>query len=534
MTTTVLGGLALWWEYGSVLSIAPKLVVKKFLSPQRLAHARLFIAATTGLTLLLAGILLRRLFGNLVATVGTLFLALDPFWLSESRRLHTDALATGFLLLSLLCWLIYLEDEKQPLRGLIGAGVSFGLACLSKSSAGGFLFFLPLLLVWYATQSSLSVLCLLWAAIFWFAVSLITVLLLWPYMWTLHLGEVPLFPFFLIGGIVAAVTAGQQHQATYFHRSFEFKGGWGILVPLALSGMVVLLLSTSSLVPESIYWSLTTPHEVPQLFLGKIYYAPNLLYYPIYGIIWSAPLTLPLIIYAMWHLWRKRASESKVFRVGVVLFLFGVFYILGLTLFAKKIARYLVICFPVWNILAAIGVTTLIRSLCHFRRYIAYGLLAVLLFIQAVPVLALHPHYRAYHHPLLSNSWIGENVSLGGGIGLDRAAEYLNRKQNAEQVSVRVTPFGHFFQHYFIGQTHVREHSLHIHTAERQQRPDYDIVYIRDKQVDGTPVDTPPPNGIPTGSLQLAEEWTRELEHVVSFNGIDYVWIYRVLPVETP
>ena len=535
VTTTALGGFALWLEYGSVLEIAPKLMEKKFLSPQRLAHARLFIAATTGLTLLLAGILLRRLFGNLVATVGTLFLALDPFWLSESRRLHTDALATGFLLLSLLCWLSYLEKKKYRLHDLIGAGISLGLACLSKSLAGAFLFFLPLLLMWYAKQRYLSTERLLWATLFSGTISLITVLLLWPYLWTLHLGQIPMFPLLLIGGFALAIASRQQHQRiTDTPRKFQLKVTvfWGIIAVLVLSGIAVLSFSVSHIVFESIYWALTTPHEVPQLFLGKICYAPNLLYYPVYWFVWNAPLTLPFMIYAMWRLWRERASEPNAFRVGVVLVLFGVFYLLGLTVVAKKIARYLVISFPIWNILAAIGVTTLIRRLCKFRRYIAYGVLAVLLFIQAVPVLALHPHYRAYHYPLLPKKWIAENVSLGGGIGLDIAAEYLNRKQDAEQISVRVTPFGHFFEHYFIGQTHISEHSLHTHTFERQQRPDYDIVYIRDKQVDGRTVDTPPPNGIPVGSLQLTEEWPRELEHVVSLNGTDYVWIYRIPPKE--
>lgn len=528
VTTTALGAVALWREYGSALEIAPKFIEKKFLSPARLAHARIFVAVTTGVTLLLSGVLLRHLFGNCVATVGTLFLAIDPFWLSESRRLHTDALATGFLLLSLLWWVCYLESEKQSQRNLIGAGISFGLACLSKSIAGGFLFFLPLLLAWYVKQRRLSVARLLWATLLWGIVSWMTVLLLWPALWTLHLGRVPMFLVLMGGGISGAVVAGRQHhKITHSPSEFQWSTRWGILAGLLLSGIAWMVLSVPRVVLEHLYWALTTPHEVPQLFLGEIRYAPNPLYYPVYWFVWGAPLTLPLVIYAMWHLWSHRSSEPRVFRAGVILVLFGVFYLLGLTLVAKKIARYLVISFPVWNLMAAIGAVTVLHHLSLLRRSIAYTVLAVLLFIQAFPVLVLHPHYSAYHHPLLSKKWIVENTSLGGGMGLDIAAAYLNRKQDAEQISVRITLFGRFFQYYFIGQTHVREPSLHLPTFSNQQ-PDYDIIYIRDKQVDGIPLDNPPINGLVMEPLPLTEEKTHKLEHVVSINGTNYAWIYRI------
>ena len=522
VTTMWLGGLALWREYGSVLDMAPKFMQKKFLAPQRLAHTRLPVALMTALTILLAGLLLQRLFGSFVALAGTLFLALDPFFLAESRRLHTDALATGFLMISLLSWLCYLEADVSRRRFIIFSGISFGLACLSKSLAGGFLCVLPLVLIWYANHRRSSVSRLLWATLLWGAVSLMTALTLWPYFWTWRLGRLPMFPLLMAGGITMAIIAAKQHRKDNLSIRVSHRVGWGALAGLVLVGMVAFSLFASRFVFERLHWALTTPHEVPQLFSGQIRYAPNLLYYPVYGFVWSAPLTLPLAILATWMVWKQRKQEPKLFRAGVALVIFGVFYLFGLTVVAKKLARYLVISFPVWNILAAIGVVILIRRLSQYRRLTSTAL-TILLLIQAAPVLSLHPNYRSYHHPLFTSNWIAENTSLGGGTGLDIAAAYLNEKPDAAQMTVRVTRFGGFFQHYFIGQTQVREATQALYPI-----PDYDVVYIRDKQVDGIPRDAPPPNGIPTDSLQLTDDLPRQLENVVRLNGIDYVWIYRV------
>lgn len=509
VTTMWLGGFALWREYGSVLDMAPKFMQKKILAPQRLAHTRLPVALMTALTILLAGLLLQRLFGRFVALVGTLFLALDPFLLAESRRLHTDALTAGFLMVSFLCWLCYLEAEVSRRRYIIFSGISFGLACLSKSLAGGFLCVLPLVLIWYAKQRRFSVSRLLWATLLWGAVSLTTTLTLWPYFWTWHLGRLPMFPLLMAGGITMAIIAAKQHRKDKPSIRVSHPMGWGTLAGLVLVGTVAFSLFASRFVFERLLWALTTPHEVPQLFLGQIRYAPNLLYYPVYGFVWSAPLTLPLAIFATWMVWKQRKQEPKLFRVGVAIVIFGVFYSFGLTVVAKKLARYLVISFPAWDVLASIGAVSLIRLLRNIvkKPIFTYAMMASILFLQAAPVLSLHPNYRAYYHPLLPASWIVNNISLGGGMGLDLVAEYLNGKPNAEKLTAYVTPLGGFLEHYFNGQTRT------IDAQSTLLESDYVVVYIRDKQIGWVP---------PTKFFRKLT-----LEHVVRVNGVDYVWIYK-------
>ena len=55
----------------------------------------------------------------------------------------------------------------------------------------------------------------------------------------------------------------------------------------------------------------------------------------------------------------------------------------------------------------------------------------------------------------------------------------------------------------------------HAYRADRRtsEMPNYEIVYIRDSQVGRVPQ---------TGTLN------GELEHVITLNGIDHVWIYRI------
>ncbi len=509
VTTMWIGALAIWRDYGKTLSIAPNLVTQSFLSPELLARARLLVALITALTILLAGLLLQRLLGNTIALVGILFLALDPFFLAESRRLHNDALATGFLMLTLFWWFCYLEDEHPRRRDLILSGISFGLACLSKSLAGAFLFFLPLLLMWYVKQCALSALRVLWGALLWVAIALLTVLSLWPYLWTWQFGHIPMFPLLLSGAIALAILASRQHgKSSTVNWSLPAKG-IAILAGLGLLVVGSFALNASSTVLGHMYKALTTPHEIPQLFLGRIGHAQSGLYYPVYWFVLGAPLTVPLIVFAGWQLWRQRREHPKTYRVGVALLLFGVFYLLGLTLVAKKIPRYLVISFPPWDVLAAIGTVSLIRLLRNFvkKPIFTYAMVTFTLFFQAAPVLSLHPNYRAYYHPLIPASWIVKNISQGGGMGLDFAAQYLNGKPNAEQLTTYVTPLGGFLEYYFNG------HTRPIDTQTTLLQSDYVVVYIRDQQIGWVP------------QTELFQKLS--LEHVVRVNGVEYAWIYR-------
>ena len=164
-----------------------------------LARIRFPIAYLAGILILLIGGLLYRLFGASIAAVGTVFLAIEPFLLAETRRVHTDVLTAEFLFLTLLLWFCYLEDATQKRRDLVFSGICFGLACLTKSHAGAFLLFLPFLLFWYVKQRGFSGSKMLMSGLLFCSTALLTVLCVWPYLWTFKLGNIPTFPFLFCG-----------------------------------------------------------------------------------------------------------------------------------------------------------------------------------------------------------------------------------------------------------------------------------------------------------------------------------------------
>ena len=97
--------------------------------------------------------------------------------------------------------------------------------------------------------------------------------------------------------------------------------------------------------------------------------------------------------------------------------------------------------------------------------------------------------------------------TLGDGSGLDLAAQYLNQKPNAKRKAVYVSPLAsELFDYYFIGET------VRIDRTEGERPPDYVVLYIRDAQI---------------GRVHVTQPDDR-LEKVISLNGIDYVWIYKI------
>lgn len=87
------------------------------------------------------------------------------------------------------------------------------------------------------------------------------------------------------------------------------------------------------------------------------------------------------------------------------------------------------------------------------------------------------------------------------------AANYLNQKPDAENLTVRVSPLSaEFFGYYFKGRSYRRDSDPGIFS------PDYEVVYIRDIQINRVNL----------------EDIEGTLEHVIRLNHIDYVWIYKL------
>ena len=99
-----------------------------------LTLARWFIGIVISLGIGIICLLLYQLFGRWVALVSFACLAYSPLFLAQTRRVHTDALATVFILLTVLLLLLYCIN-RQRVGYLLLSGITFGLAVLSKSYA---------------------------------------------------------------------------------------------------------------------------------------------------------------------------------------------------------------------------------------------------------------------------------------------------------------------------------------------------------------------------------------------------------------
>ena len=475
-----------------------------------LIWARLFISIFVWVGIGIAWFLIYKLLGQWIALAAFVNLAYSPLILAHTRRVHTDAIATTFILLTVLLFLCYCQNSQQR-RYLVLSGIAFGLALLSKSYALILLFWLPICLFIFRDRRKTGkvfftniaeLLCFL-------NCTAITILSFWPIFWT---------PFFVLLTFCLCIL-------TLLILKGYLKNEQQSIVVL-LSGITLILVGVSVIlitkdVLEKVNWAITTPHEVEQLFLGKISNDPGWLFYPFVFTIYSTPLMIPFAFIACILLWKQRKNSSQStqhFRLTMSLLAGLILFTICLTTTSKKLSRYLLPVFPMIEILAAIGFVRGLKWI-YAALYSRVGtdtklkdVLAVLaciafFFFQVVPILKLHPYYGTYYNLCWKVTDITKIISFGSASGLDIAAKYINQKPNAQHMLVQVSPLAtEFVGYYFQG-------FVYRSDLETNIMPDYEVVYIRDSQIKRVPE---------TGTLN------GKLEHVVTLNGIDLVWIYRV------
>ena len=485
------------------------------ISVQGLALARWFIGvAAVNRDWCTAAMLLYRLFGRWVALIGAAFLSFSPLFLAQSRRVHTDALAAIFVLLTVLSLLLYC-GAPQKRRYLIGSGIAFGLACLAKSNSLILLLWLPICLVLFRNREetwSQFFLRGLGAGLCFLSCALLAVFALLPIFWN---------PVFLMFGLcLLGITL-----FTYWELQKEAHGRLTLyLASVAVVGVVSgYVVRTVWKVFDGVAWAITTPHNVEHFFLGQVLYDPGWLFYPLVLCINTTPLTLPLAFGACLFLWRKRYQEgyARQFRIALGLVAVVLLLTLCLSLTSKKFSRYLLPAFPMLEILAAVGFVEFLKwgySYIDSRfgtgatpQKLTFSIVTFLclFLIQIVPVLRLHPYYGTYYNLCFKLTDIRKitTVGEGGGTGYDLAAKHLNKKPNVRELRVQTFPASaQFFFPYFTGQTRWTD-------AGEEVVPDYEVVHIRESQA---------------GWVPQAGTLNGELEHVITLNGIDYVWIYRI------
>lgn len=481
--------LAGLWAFLQAVPVRPSVSVE-YLPAMRFPTGLLTAACVVAVYFMV-----RQIFGDRVALLSGVLLALDPFYLAHSRVIHHDALVATFMTLAVLSFLICAWHSHWR-TFLVLSGLAAGLSFLSKGSGLFLLPFMGLLCgIGYLAQVKMwqkveRVALVRWVSAWlgWAAVALLVFFLLWPVMWVEPLNAIRDFLAKAIG------YAGEAHTEGNF-------------------------------------------------FLGRAVDNPGPLFYPVTLLFRTTPLTLLGLVaaFGFWIKGRRHsagakensplprwmdlllgASEEREARsrqlswLALWAYLFS--FVCFMTLGAKKFDRYILPVYPTVDILAALGLCQLLESWRRFypqpsRWRWAFGL-AVATFLQAGFTLPHHPYYLTYYNPLVGGGRLAPQVYyVGWGEGMDLMARYLNQKPGVAQL--RVSAWYHReLMPFFLGSADRLDAKgdadlMPWHTA------DYVVFYLNQVQRNN------PSQGLVSYIRSL------EPEYVVHLKGMDYAWLYR-------
>ncbi|MCR4408062.1 MAG: glycosyltransferase family 39 protein [Anaerolineae bacterium] len=386
-----------------------------------LVAGRLPVAILTSLAVVGIYLLARRLWGQRVALLGAVLLALDPFPVGLSAVLHVDALTASFMTLSLLALLVGVQ-ETNLFRWVVLSGALAGLAMLTKSPAIFLVPFTALVLVVTFLQRREKTLRLGAAFFLWLAVTVLTFCALYPAMWVSP------------GSTLQLIFGTAERHADSLANLIFFRGRT-VADPGPLFYPIALAFRTSPVV-----WC---------------------------GVLLALPLLLP----------RRKTNWLQGRRFSLLtLLLFALLFIAFMTSPVKKFDRYLMPIFPALDLVAATGLVGGAEWLSHRWRLGLLVVLATAVVLQAVIGLPYAPYFLAYENPLLGGpKGAAKILPVGWGEGLDRAAVYLNGLEGAESMYV-VTEAGPHFAPMFAGKT-LRLDEANLPLA------DYLVVSVEDRQV---------------------------------------------------
>jgi hypothetical protein len=263
-----------------------------------------------------------------------------------------------------------------------------------------------------------------------------------------------------------------------------------------------------------------------QFFMGKAVDDPGLGYYPLISafrlspvVLLFFPVGLGAIAVAQWRkLWP--GPERLAAWLGVAYILF---FLIMLSLGAKKLESYVLPVFPMADVVAALGLSACLGWLASRWRdsntqqiatSVLYGLAVAGLVLVSFLWLRLRPYYSAYYNPVLGGAKTASRLFVfGGGEGLDLAAQYLNQKPGAEKLKVSAAYPNHVFRYHFKGITWpLRQDSW----TGPWLLSDYVVSYSSYTQ-----------RNIPSPEVVEAFE-TLEPEYVARINDVEYARVYRV------
>jgi 4-amino-4-deoxy-L-arabinose transferase-like glycosyltransferase len=438
-----------------------------------LALQRLPIVLFNSILALLVGWCAAKVYGRRVGLIALVLVALNPFYLADSRVNRAEAVITGLLTLSILFLVRYGQTRRY--RWLIASGIMGGLSFLTKiqgvavlPAVGVILFFFQFNAKEAGGGDKGRLSFRLWLVVrdglVWALIAAGLWLILWPAMWVRPLDVL----------------------ALVFKYATRKTGDEGVNL----------------------------------FFMGQHFMDedPGPLFYPVVALLRMTPLTMLGLVGALWGGIRSlhaRSLFSRVFtRQEIVPLLLYIFlYGSVMTAGSHKQDRYIMPIFLIFDILGAMGWIYVWDRLSERWRTLGAdrwtgAAFAGLLAVQAASVLPYHPYYFPYFNPLVGGGQVGaRTLRVGWGEGMDLVADYLNAKPDAANLTVAAR-WNHYMLN-FAGET------LPFEESYLWTQADYVVLYIQQTQrmLDPTP-----------GILRYFQ--ARQPEHVVRINDIEYAQIY--------
>ena len=422
-----------------------------------LTSGRVAVALVNSLGIVLIFWLARRLLGEAFALLLIAFLVLDPFLAGLSGLHHVDGLMTTFVTISLLSLAISLQagddSAQRSTQRLYAAlsGATAALAVLAKSPAlllvptAAMIVFFGL---WNNRKEPFS--NRLWNIValgaIWLGSFVIILFLVFPAMWTSPLEVLQ--------------TAGSNANRH---------------------------------VEEALR---------PTFFLGKVAFDHGMLFYPI-SLAWrSGPAVLVgLVIMLVILFQRDRRSQLPKLSV-LMLSLWIVVFVAGISLAAKKFDRYALPVVPALTMLAVIGWVIWLRPANRLKQ----SFLAMLIIVQLVYLMLVLPYPLAAYNLLLGGPYSAKYVMpIGWGESISGAGSWLAGESGVRSMKA-ISGIAPSLAPFFPGETLLAD-------ATSYETANYVIFTANSRQVD--------PQGV--------EQKTRDLNllNVIRYGGLDQSWIYR-------
>jgi 4-amino-4-deoxy-L-arabinose transferase-like glycosyltransferase len=450
-----------------------------------LAERRLVMGLATTAQIVGMYALAARVYSRRLALLMTFLIALDPFLLAESRVLRAEALAAGFMVLSILSWLIYIKERMW--RFLVLSGVLAGWAILTKVSS---VFLIPVIgllilidLIWGREGAWWSrVKFSLKQGVIWAGLAVVTFWLSWPTLWV---NPLPPLETIVVRGLSTSRGSSIWHGDVFFAGRLIPSGDPGLLFyPVAIAFRSTPLMWLG--VGVALFLLVRTLVKGGQPTAAKTEGAPA-----------------------------GQSEPWSVANIGIWFVYIGV-NLVGLSLMVSKVGRYLLPIFPAFSILTALGLGWLfdwIGSKTGKSRWIENGGVLAICAGQLALTMTSYPYFYSYWNPLLGGGAAAVKVlPVGSGEGLDKAIDVVNQLPDAEELTLICGSSRAWCEGKFVGTTWPYD----VLNSGEWMQADYVLPYISWSQRQMYP-------------QEVVDYLSRQPPvYKAELGGATYAWLYRV------